>query len=65
MEGNSELQTVAFRYEGEKYCRQCFYDVTPLGKQVRFLAIPRGLQRTSCVQNCFKCGKDLIKDYNG
>ena len=57
--GNRELDIVAFRYQGEKYCRKCFHEVTPLGKTVKFLPIPRGLQRSSCIKDCHKCGREL------
>jgi hypothetical protein len=56
-------EIVAFRYDGEKYCRACFHQLPP--KQIRFLPIPLALQRTSCVENCSKCGRNIIEDYNG
>jgi hypothetical protein len=56
----SELDIVAFRVDGEKYCRKCFHEFPP--KQIKFTPIPRAVQRLSCIKNCFKCGKDIMKE---
>lgn len=53
----TDLDIVAFRYDGEKYCRQCFQQLPP--KQIKFTPVPFAVQRMSCVKNCFKCKKDL------
>ncbi len=58
-----ELENVAFRVDGEKLCRDCFYRLPP--KRIKFLPIPLALQRTSCVTNCSKCGKNIVEAYNG
>lgn len=53
------LDIVAYRYEGEKYCPQCFLELT--GNQtIRFSPIYRAVQVQSCIKNCYKCNKDLI-----
>jgi len=58
----SELDIVAFKYDGEKYCRKCFQIVTPLGKRVKFTPVPRAVQRLSCIPNCFSCNVELSKE---
>ena len=61
MEESTELDTVAFRYDGEKYCRKCFYAVAG-GKRVKFCPVPRAVQRLSCIKNCSKCNAELSKE---
>lgn len=56
----SGLDIVAFRVEGEKYCRKCFHEFPP--KQIRFTPIPLAVQRLSCIKNCSKCGNVLVKE---
>lgn len=56
----SELDIVAFRVDGEKYCRKCFHEFPP--KRIKFTPIPRAVQQLSCVKNCFKCNTELSKE---
>ena len=51
------LDVVAFEYEGEKYCRDCFRQLP--AKTIKFIPILRAVIVQSSIKNCCKCGKDL------
>jgi hypothetical protein len=60
MKSPSGLDVVGFKYNDEKYCRECFYKLPP--EPIKFSTIRRAVIVQSCIKNCCKCGKDLIKE---
>lgn len=58
--GKAGFDVVAFRVDGEKYCRECFHKLPP--KTIRFSPVIRAVIVQSCIQNCSKCGKDLTNE---
>jgi hypothetical protein len=61
--GQAGLDIVGFRYEGEKYCKECFRQIETFGQRVRFSRIFLAVQVQSCIKNCKHCGKDLVEWY--
>ncbi len=61
--GQAGLDVVGFRYEGEKYCKECFRQIETYGQRVRFSPIRLAVQVLSCIKNCKNCGKDLAEWY--
>jgi hypothetical protein len=58
--GPSGEEVVGYLYEQGKYCKPCFYKVTPLGKQVRFGTVRRAVQVQSQWKCCDGCGRDVL-----
>lgn len=58
------LDVVGFKYEDEKYCRECFRLIQTYGQRVRFSPIYLAVQVQSCIKYCKHCGKDLVEWYN-
>lgn len=57
--GKAGLEVVGFKYNDEKYCRECFNQLPP--KTIKFGNIRRAVIVLCEDKKCSKCGKDLSK----
>ncbi len=58
--GAAGLDVVGFKYNDDKYCRECFNTLPP--DTIKFSRIFRAVIVLSEIKLCCKCHKDLTKE---